>query len=83
MTGAVGETWILRSILMTNATSGFGWSINITDSAGNLIYQSGIQSVNTLAVENLRIVLMPSTSYTISAGTDTVFVAAGGYVLSS
>jgi len=83
MTGASSETWILRSLLMTVATSGFGWSVNITDGAGNLIYQSGIQAVSTLAVENLRVVLQPSTSYTISAGTDSVFVSVDGYVLSS
>lgn len=83
MTGPSSETWILRSLLMTCATSGFGWSVNITDNAGNLIYQSGLQSVSTFVEQPLRVVLQPAMSYTVSAGTDTVFVAIDGYVLSA
>lgn len=83
MTGPISETWIMRSILMTAATAGFGWSVEIMDGMGNLVFQSGIESVSTDTREGLRVVLAPATNYTVSAGTYNVFVAIDGYVLSS
>ena len=83
MTGPSSEVWIIRSMLFTCANSGFGWDVDITDISGNRIYSTGPQSVTTLVAQQLRTVLMPATSYSVSAGTQPVFCAIDGYVLSS
>jgi hypothetical protein len=83
MTGASSETWILREVLCVQGTGALSWSVEVTDAAGNVIFTTPALSPNPYVVENQRTVLMPATSYTVSAGGASVFVSLSGYVLSA
>lgn len=83
MTGPSSETWIIRNILLTGASSSTNWNMEITDQLGNLIYATPPYQANPTVVQPLRGVLMPATSYTVSVSGETVFVAIDGYVLTA
>ncbi len=83
MTGASSETWILRDILCSVGSGALTWSVEVTDTAGNVIFVSPTLAVNPYVSQPLRMVLMPSTSYTVSTSGTNVFVSLSGYVLSS
>lgn len=83
MTGASTETWIVRNILCVVGSGATGWNVEITDDAGNVIWSTDTFVANPTVQQPIRLVLMPMTSYTVSAGTYPVFVAIDGYVLSA
>lgn len=83
MVGPASETWIVRSMLFTQGSGAFGWSVVLTDNLGNTVYDSGLQSVNSYVAQPTRLVLPPASNITVSAGAFDVFVAIDGYVLSA
>lgn len=83
MTGGSSETWIVREILCVQGTGALTWSVEITDTSGNVIFTTPALSPNPYVVEGQRTVLMPATSYAVSAGGSDVFVSVSGYVLSA
>lgn len=83
MTGGSSETWIVREILCVQGTGALTWSVEITDTSGNVIFITPALSPNPYIVQNQRTILMPATSYAVSAGGSDVFVSVSGYVLSS
>jgi hypothetical protein len=83
MTGASSETWILRDIVCSQGTGALTWNVEVTDTAGNVIFTTPALSPNPYVSQPLRLVLMPSTSYTVSTSGASVFVSLSGYVLSS
>lgn len=83
MTGAVGETWILRDILCSVGLGVINWVVEMVDSSGNAIFVTPAIAVNPFVSQPLRCVLMPATGYTVSASGTDVFVSISGYVLSA
>ena len=83
MTGPSSETWIVRDILNCQGTGALSWTVEITDTAGNVVWSTPALSPNPFVSQPLRLVLMPDTSYTVSAGGADVFVSVSGYVLSA
>ena len=83
MTGAVGETWILREVLCVQGTGALSWSVEVTDTGGNVIFTTPALSPNPYISQSQRTVLMSAMSYTVSAGGSDVFVSLSGYVLSA
>jgi hypothetical protein len=83
MTGASTELWIVRDILCVQGTGALTWSVEITDVSGNVVFVTPVLSPNPYISQPLRMVLMPATSYTVSAGGADVFVSLSGYVLSA
>jgi hypothetical protein len=83
MTGPSSETWILRDILCSQGTGALSWNVEITDTAGNVIFTTPALSPNPYVSQPLRMVLMPATSYTVSVSGANVFVSCSGYVLSA
>lgn len=83
MTGPSTETWIVRDILNVQGTGALTWSVEITDQSGNVVWTTPALSPNPFVSQPLRLILMPETSYTVSASGADVFVSVGGYVLGS
>lgn len=83
MTGAAGETWILREVLCVQGTGALSWNVQVEDTSGNVIFVTPALSPNPYVVENQRTVLMPATSYAVSTSGADVFVSLSGYVLSA
>lgn len=83
MTGAATETWILRDILCSVGSGAPSWSVEVTDTSGNVIFVSPTLATNPYVSQSLRMVLMPATSYTVSTSGTNVFVSISGYVLSA
>ena len=83
MTGGASETWILRDVLCSVGSGALTWSVEVTDTAGNVIFVSPTLAVNPYVSQSLRMVLMPATSYTVSTSGALVFVSLSGYVLSA
>lgn len=83
MTGPSSETWILRDIVCSDGSGALTWSVEVTDTAGNVIFVTPTLTVNPYVSQPLRMILMPATSYTVSTSGADVFVSLSGYVLSS
>lgn len=83
MTGAASETWILRDILCSVGLGVINWVVDLADASGNVLFVTPAIAVNPFVSQPLRCVLMPATSYTVSASGTNVFVSLSGYVLSA